>query len=314
MTGRLRGDAATWTRAVRGKRGRISVVLHKTELVALGIGHDDDYALVVVVPFAGGPSSQAGNELDSLVDVVDGHVKMDADLPCLRLGNRLEDQPRLGIAAMAQVDPAGLRRPRLATEQGAPEARHPLRVHTVDGHSRHEVRHVRHLTVAPSLVALVSGRGGRTENRAAAHIFGAFSRIREWFESRDNVTLAAINFYKYLSESVYIIWYEAPADVESTTLFTRLNVGRIPLTDAELVKALLLTRAGELKREREIAAQWDTIERDLRVPELWAFVTGRPSQEATHITLLLDTLAVWPKGRQRPLFHTFSSAASAAPG
>jgi uncharacterized protein with ParB-like and HNH nuclease domain len=111
------------------------------------------------------------------------------------------------------------------------------------------------------------------------HIFGAFSRIREWFESRDNVTLAAINFYKYLSESVYIIWYEAPANVESTTLFTRLNVGRIPLTDAELVKALLLTRASELKRKREIAAQWDTIERDLRVPELWAFVTGRPRQE-----------------------------------
>lgn len=139
------------------------------------------------------------------------------------------------------------------------------------------------------------------------HIFGAVTCIRDWFDSRDNATLAAINFYKYLSESVYVIWYEAPADVESTTLFTRLNVGRIPLTDAELVKALLLTRASDMKREREIAAQWDTIERDLRVPELWAFVTGRPSQEATHITLLLDTLAVWPKGRQRPLFHTFET-------
>lgn len=139
------------------------------------------------------------------------------------------------------------------------------------------------------------------------HIFGAFACIREWFEGRDNVALSAINFYKFLSESVYVIWYEAPADVDSTTLFTRLNVGRIPLTDAELVKALLLTRASGLRREREIAAQWDTIERDLRIPELWAFVTGRSSQEATHITLLLDTLAVWPKGRQRPLFHTFET-------
>lgn len=139
------------------------------------------------------------------------------------------------------------------------------------------------------------------------HMFAAAKCIQEWFDSRDNATLAAINFYKYLSESVYVIWYEAPADVESTTLFTRLNVGRIPLTDAELVKALLLTRASDLKREREIAAQWDTIERDLRVPELWAFVTGRPSQEATHITLLLDTLATVPKGRQRPLFHTFET-------
>jgi hypothetical protein len=143
---------------------RISVVLHKTELVALGIGHDDDYALVVVVSFAGGPSSQADNKLGSLVDVVDGHVKMDADLPCLRLGNRLEDQPRLGIAAMAQVNPAGLRRPRLATEQGAPEARDPLRVHAVDGHSRHEVRHVRHLTVATRC------RGGAQDQQNAEPI------------------------------------------------------------------------------------------------------------------------------------------------
>ena len=92
---------------VRGKRGHVSVVLHKAELVALGIGHDDNYAPVVIVSFAGGPSSQAGNELNSLADIVGGHVKMDADLPCLRLGNRLEDQPRPGIAAMTQVDPAG---------------------------------------------------------------------------------------------------------------------------------------------------------------------------------------------------------------
>ncbi len=40
-----------------------------------------------------------------------------------------------------------------------------------------------------------------------------------------------------------MLWYEAPKDVDSTDLFTRLNVGRIPLTDAELVKALLLSRS-----------------------------------------------------------------------
>ena len=71
---------------VGGKRGRISVVLHKTELVAFGIGHDDDYALVIIVSFAGGSSTQAGNEIDGLVDVVDGHVEMDAgpSLPSAR--------------------------------------------------------------------------------------------------------------------------------------------------------------------------------------------------------------------------------------
>lgn len=139
------------------------------------------------------------------------------------------------------------------------------------------------------------------------HIFGAFECITEWFEEQENSTLAAINFYKYLSESVYLIWYEAPPEIDSTTLFTRLNVGRIPLTDAELVKALVLTRSRPLKRDREIAAQWDSIERDLRSPEIWAFVTGKSTPEATHITLLLDTLAGRPRMGPRPIFHTFET-------
>lgn len=139
------------------------------------------------------------------------------------------------------------------------------------------------------------------------HIFGAFECIRDWFEGQGNPTLEAINFYKYLSESVYVIWYEAPPEVESTTLFTRLNIGRIPLTDAELVKALVLARSRAAKRDREIAAQWDGIERDLRIPEVWAFVTGKSNSEATHITLLLDTLAGRPEAGPRPLFYTFET-------
>jgi uncharacterized protein with ParB-like and HNH nuclease domain len=53
------------------------------------------------------------------------------------------------------------------------------------------------------------------------HIFGAFERIRKWFEEQDNTTLAAINFYKYLSESVYVIWYEARAEAKSGFSWSR---------------------------------------------------------------------------------------------
>ncbi|HHX46988.1 MAG TPA: DUF1524 domain-containing protein, partial [Brevibacterium sp.] len=92
-----------------------------------------------------------------------------------------------------------------------------------------------------------------------------------------------------------IIWYEAPEDLNAAELFTRLNIGRIPLTDAELVKALLLSRSrpddDRSDRSHEIAAQWDAIERDLRDPELWAFITASAHEEPTHISLLLDTLA-----------------------
>ncbi|GAA1243449.1 DUF262 domain-containing protein [Oryzihumus leptocrescens] len=142
----------------------------------------------------------------------------------------------------------------------------------------------------------------RGQNIDFFHIFEAAEQIRTWFESRRDPAMAAVNFYKALSEKVHVIWYEAPADVDARALFVRLNVGRIPLTDAELVKALLLSRA---RRPEEVAAQWDSIERDLRVPEVWSFVTGRAGEEPTHISLLLDTIAGGPTGRDRPQFHTF---------
>ncbi|MFI5734024.1 DUF262 domain-containing protein [Kribbella sp. NPDC051587] len=142
------------------------------------------------------------------------------------------------------------------------------------------------------------------------HIYEAYRCISAWFDAHEHRRQFVANkFYGALFEHVRVIWYQAPDDLDASTLFTRLNVGRIPLTDAELVKALLLSRsrgrAGVTDRALETAAQWDTIERDLREPELWAFITGKASAEPTHISLLLDTIAGGPTGRERPLFHTF---------
>jgi Protein of unknown function DUF262 len=150
------------------------------------------------------------------------------------------------------------------------------------------------------------------ENIDFFHIHEAYRCISEWFDARGaRRQWAANKFYDALFERVRVIWYEAADDLDATTLFTRLNVGRIPLTDAELVKALLLSRsrsdAGRTDRALEIAAQWDTVERDLRDPELWAFITGRSSADPTRIGLLLDTIAGGPAGRDRPLFHTFET-------
>lgn len=145
------------------------------------------------------------------------------------------------------------------------------------------------------------------------HIFNAYECIQKWFEShgtrRQNV---ANKLYGYLFDNVRVIWYEAPPELDSSTLFTRLNVGRIPLTDAELVKALLLLRVRDngdrTDRAHELAAQWDAIERDLCKPDVWAFVTTANADNfPTRITLLLDTLAGGPMGRARPRFHTFDT-------
>ena len=145
------------------------------------------------------------------------------------------------------------------------------------------------------------------------HLYSAYDCIRAWFDAYGaRRQYVANKFYGYLFESVRVIWYEVPHDLDSTTLFTRLNVGRIPLTDAELVKALLLLRSrggpGRTDRAHELAAQWDSIERDLRHPDVWAFVNDTSADDCpTRITLLLDTLAGGPRGRERPRFHTFDT-------
>jgi hypothetical protein len=150
------------------------------------------------------------------------------------------------------------------------------------------------------------------ENIDFFHIHEAYRCIAAWFDDHGNRRQYVANkFYGALFEQVRVIWYEAASDLDAATLFTRLNVGRIPLTDAELVKALLLSHSrgsiGVTDRALEIAAQWDVIERDLRDLELWAFITGKEAPDPTHISLLLDTIAGGPTGRGRLPFHTFET-------
>jgi hypothetical protein len=153
------------------------------------------------------------------------------------------------------------------------------------------------------------------------HLYKAYERIEHWFKGHgDDYSQAhvAAKFDCYLFESVRVIWYEVSANIHSTELFTRLNMGRIPLTDAELVKAQLLTgmRNMQADRAQEVAAQWDGIERDLRNPDIWAFVARTNASDdaeryPTRISLLLDTLADAqdpPKlGEKRPRHHTFDT-------
>lgn len=124
-------------------------------------------------------------------------------------------------------------------------------------------------TLAPAL---------RHSNIDFHYIYSAYEAIGRWFEAQPDPEGAAINIRKALAESVYLIWYEAPEGTDRNELFRRLNVGRIPLTDAELIKALILSKIGadgtRSERQEQVAVQWDYFEREFRDPELWAFITG----------------------------------------
>lgn len=163
------------------------------------------------------------------------------------------------------------------------------------------------------------------ENIDFFHLHAAYQVIVDWFEGHGHrVQLVADEIYGHLGRRAKVIWYEASASDNSTSLFTRLNVGRIPLTNAELIKALLLGTsptwhgAGEVedRRKVEMGSQWDMIERDLHAPSFWAFLTNRSGDEyPTRIQLLFDLMAGNPYSvdRFRTFFHFKGLLESKAP-
>ncbi len=140
-------------------------------------------------------------------------------------------------------------------------------------------------------------------------IIEAYRIISTWFKSQKDEALAAFNLYKKLNERIRIIWYEIGSEKEedSVSLFTRLNIGRIPLTNAELVKALFLSRNNGIddRKQLEIATEWDIIEKELHNDSLWYFITNEnPTAYATRIELIFDLIANKQKG-EREKFFTF---------
>lgn len=135
----------------------------------------------------------------------------------------------------------------------------------------------------------------KDENIDFWFICDAYETIEKWFANMDKKsTLTNIN--KYFDENVKIIWYEVDESEDAIALFTRLNIGKIPLTSAELVKAMFLSRDNnsdmDREKQEEISLQWDNIEKQLHNDSLWYFLTNRSNAKyQTRIDLILDLIS-----------------------
>lgn len=139
----------------------------------------------------------------------------------------------------------------------------------------------------------------------------AYMTVKAWFSRERDVKPLHVagDITKYFDNNVKVIWYELQGGTreDATKLFTRLNIGRIPLTNAELVKALFLCESEEITRDKqlEISLQWDTIERELHDSDFWYFLTRKKEESyATRIELLFDFKAEKKDG-EREQFYTF---------
>lgn len=125
------------------------------------------------------------------------------------------------------------------------------------------------------------------------YLFNAISTIEAWFSTRahevDEIKSALLN-------KTRVIWFELAAQDNAVDAFTRLNVGKIALTDDELIRALFLKRGDDndpdaADRQMRIAHEWDQLEKALQANEFWYFLSNQQSQSQNRIGLLFELVA-----------------------
>ena len=124
----------------------------------------------------------------------------------------------------------------------------------------------------------------------------AYTTIHKWAIEMGT----SFNKNEFQSKFIYrteVLWYES-VDEDPIKVFTRLNIGKISLTNAELIKALFLNRSNfqvsdgnHLKlRQQEIASEWDNIEYTLQNDEFWLFLHEDSYDRPTRIDFIFDLI------------------------
>ena len=143
------------------------------------------------------------------------------------------------------------------------------------------------------------------------HFFQAYRTIQDWFaeKSEDEKN----RFLEKLLSKTKVIWYEVTGEIDSIELFTRINSNKIPLTEAELIKALFLIALTDTSTQREwvVAQQWDKIENELEEDEFWYFITAN-IPPATPIDYIFSLSEVVKKQEnyqgEYPIFNAYYNA------
>ncbi len=146
------------------------------------------------------------------------------------------------------------------------------------------------------------------ENIDFFHIVEAKKAVEEWFKDKGNYRIKLIQTLlneNDIGKNVKVIWYELGEHENATEVFTRLNMGKIPLVNAELVKALFLKSSNFKRNENQddenksiivdleqvkISQEWDSIEKSLQDDAFWYFLSKEDKKD-NRIEFVLDLRA-----------------------
>lgn len=142
---------------------------------------------------------------------------------------------------------------------------------------------------------LTLGTEINSQNIDFYYISTAYNSIHNWFSERPQ-NFDPNDFRSKFKFNSKIIWYESIED-NAISIFTRINIGKIPLTNSELIKALFLNSSNFDKnkidklrlKQLEIASEWDSIEHSLQNNNFWYFLTGR-NKTTNRIEFIFDLI------------------------
>ena len=131
------------------------------------------------------------------------------------------------------------------------------------------------------------------------HISEAYQTIHNWAIKKGS----SFDKNKFQSKFIYstqVIWYEIKDNNSPIDTFIRINMGKIPLTNSELIKALFLQKrnfndsTAEL-RQIEIASEWDRMEYALQSDDFWWFLNKERNEISARIEFLFDLMCAVAK-------------------
>jgi uncharacterized protein with ParB-like and HNH nuclease domain len=122
----------------------------------------------------------------------------------------------------------------------------------------------------------------------------AYNDIHQWVQEKGT----AFNRKEFLPKFEFkteAIWYEIGDETSPIDSFIRINMGKIPLTNSELIKALFLQKRlinseSENFRQIEIATEWDRIESELQNDDFWWFLNRTSNEKSARIEFLFDVI------------------------
>lgn len=154
------------------------------------------------------------------------------------------------------------------------------------------------------------------------YIILSYLTIKCWLENEKNIeeSIKSIkNLFKSDEDnfSIKFIWYDVTGEIngdetKAINIFTRLNIGKIELTDAELIKALFLKKDNfkdsELDKKLHIAYKWDEIEKTLNNDSFWYFLSNdKDKPKKDRIELVLELAANIKNDGQHNLFRNYEN-------